>query len=98
MLRTDPASLFRYLRAGKTADKASSQNQLLSSYTPHCSLIHLALLLYCSVAYSEQRPDNFVNLLDLEPTIHLEMRYAGSHNFMGRPGITVSITSNGDDS
>ncbi|SVE57305.1 uncharacterized protein METZ01_LOCUS510159, partial [marine metagenome] len=27
----------------------------MSNYTPHCSLIHLALLLYCSVAYSEQR-------------------------------------------
>jgi len=98
MPRTDPASLFRYLRAGKTADKASSQNQLMSNYTPHCSLIHLALLLYCSAANSELRPDNFVNLLDLEPTIHLGMRYAGSHNFRGRPSITVSVTSNGDDS
>lgn len=85
MLRTDPASLFRYLRAGKTADKASSQNQLMSNYTPHYSLIHLALLLYCSAANSELRPDNFVNLLNLEPTIHLEMRYASSHNFLGRP-------------
>lgn len=85
MLRTDPASLFRYPRAAKTADKASSQNQLMSSYTPHYSLIHLALLFYCSAANSELRPDNFVNLLNLEPTIQLEMRYASSHNFIGGP-------------
>jgi zinc D-Ala-D-Ala dipeptidase len=32
-----------------------------------------------------QRPDNFVSLADVDPSIPVELRYFGSHNFMGRP-------------
>src|SRR3982751_1764755 len=32
-----------------------------------------------------QRPDTFVSLADVEPSIVVELRYFGSHNFMGRP-------------
>lgn len=32
-----------------------------------------------------QRPPDFVSLTDIEPTIVLELRYYGSHNFTGRP-------------
>ena len=58
-----------------------------SSNTPGLArpFINILLTLYCSFSISEQRPDDFVNLLDLVPTIHLEMRYASSHNFLGRP-------------
>jgi len=31
-----------------------------------------------------ERPDNFVSLTDVEPTILVELRYFGTHNFMGR--------------
>jgi D-alanyl-D-alanine dipeptidase len=31
-----------------------------------------------------ERPDTFVSLSDLDPTILLELRYFGTHNFMGR--------------
>jgi D-alanyl-D-alanine dipeptidase len=58
-----------------------------SSNTPALAglVINTLLILYCSFTAGQQRPDDFVNLLDLDPTIHLEMRYASSHNFLGRP-------------
>jgi D-alanyl-D-alanine dipeptidase len=40
-------------------------------------------LLVCSAAYS--LPENFVYLNKIDPSIQQEMRYAGYHNFMGRP-------------
>lgn len=66
-----------------------------SSNTPGRAglVIKILLTLYCSVTAGQQRPDDFVNLLDLDPTIHLEMRYASSHNFLGRPvyGYDTSV-------
>lgn len=37
----------------------------------------------CSAA--EQLPENFVHLKEIAPSIIQEMRYAGSHNFVGKP-------------
>jgi len=32
-----------------------------------------------------QRPDTFVSLAEVDPSIVIELRYFGSHNFLGRP-------------
>src|SRR5512138_905639 len=33
----------------------------------------------------DARPDDFVSITDLDPTVVVELRYFGSHNFTGRP-------------
>lgn len=38
-----------------------------------------------NVAHANTLPQGFVYLKDVNPTIVQEMRYAGSHNFIGRP-------------
>ena len=32
-----------------------------------------------------QRPDTFVSLAEVDPSIAIELRYFGSHNFLGHP-------------
>ena len=56
-------------------------------------LISILLTLCCNATAGESRPANFVNLLALDPTIHLEMRYASSHNFIGRPIYGYDISA-----
>lgn len=46
--------------------------------------LSLAALTACG-GTSSQMPDDFVRLSDAAPDIVQEMRYAGEHNFMGRP-------------
>ena len=46
---------------------------------------------------TQQLPDGFVYLDNVEPTIVVELRYAGHHNFIGRPiagyqGVRAIIT------
>ena len=36
-------------------------------------------------ANAEQRPDSFVDAASVAPGLVVEMRYAGAHNFVGRP-------------
>ena len=45
----------------------------------------LMLLGVGSTAGAEEAPAGFVWLKDIDPTIEQEIRYYGSHNFMGRP-------------
>jgi zinc D-Ala-D-Ala dipeptidase len=45
----------------------------------------VALLVLCSQAAAQQRPAAFVDAATLVPGLIVEMRYAGSHNFVGRP-------------
>jgi zinc D-Ala-D-Ala dipeptidase len=45
----------------------------------------VALLVFCSQAAAQQRPAAFVDAATLVPGLIVEMRYAGSHNFVGRP-------------
>lgn len=48
-------------------------------------LLLLALVAAPATARSSDLPEGFVRLHSLAPTIRHEMRYAGSHNFVGRP-------------
>lgn len=46
-----------------------------------------SIILYASpvILNLEKKPQNFVYLKDIDPTIIQEMRYAGYHNFVGHP-------------
>lgn len=50
-------------------------------------IVMISLLSYCLVAYATDRalPAGFVYLKDIDPTIQQDIRYASSHNFIGRP-------------
>lgn len=37
------------------------------------------------ISSDETGNTQFVDLLEVDPTIHVEMRYSGNHNFIGRP-------------
>jgi zinc D-Ala-D-Ala dipeptidase len=43
------------------------------------------LVLWGLLAGATQMPEDFVSLADKDPTIGVEIRYATSHNFVGRP-------------
>lgn len=43
------------------------------------------LFLLISKVVSQNKPDDFVYLLDLEPSIKIELRYFSNNNFIGRP-------------
>jgi zinc D-Ala-D-Ala dipeptidase len=45
----------------------------------------LALLALCGQAFAQERPAAFVDAAIIVPGLIVEMRYAGSHNFTGRP-------------
>jgi D-alanyl-D-alanine dipeptidase len=56
--------------------------------------IGLGALLGCAPASQirepsrlDARPDDFVSIADVDSTIQVELRYFGSHNFMGRPVV-----------
>ncbi len=42
-------------------------------------------LLFYSANYAQQLPKGFVYIKDIIPSIELELRYSGSHNFIGKP-------------
>ena len=44
-----------------------------------------AALLFISSAYAAERPSAFVDAAAVVPGLVVEMRYAGAHNFVGRP-------------
>ncbi|MGB6536712.1 MAG: M15 family metallopeptidase [Xanthobacteraceae bacterium] len=44
-----------------------------------------ALLVLCTQAAAQQRPAAFVDVSSVVPGLIVDMRYAGSHNFVGRP-------------
>ena len=47
--------------------------------------IAAAILFVPLPAHASDLPENFVRLVDIDPTIRQDMRYAGSLNFLGRP-------------
>ena len=49
------------------------------------SLVLTMLLLPAPVLAGSALPKGFVYLRDVDPTIVQDIRYAGSHNFVGRP-------------
>jgi D-alanyl-D-alanine dipeptidase len=48
-------------------------------------LVLILMLLPAPVSAGSALPKGFVYLRDIDPTIVQDMRYAGSHNFVGRP-------------
>lgn len=44
-----------------------------------------ALSLTLACAHAQARPEGFVDAASVAPGLHVEMRYAGAHNFVGRP-------------
>lgn len=50
-----------------------------------CLTIGLSLFTLCLRGQEKIMPSDFVYVKDIIPTISLEMRYFGSHNFTGRP-------------
>lgn len=56
-------------------------------------MIAAALALALAVADAPSPPDGFVRLSDIAPSIVEDMRYAGAHNFTGRPvpGYEASV-------
>jgi D-alanyl-D-alanine dipeptidase len=52
---------------------------------PTCTFLALATLLLPAAAEAGSLPRGFVYLRDVDPTIVQDIRYAGSHNFVGRP-------------
>ena len=66
----------------------ASPLRLLMKWTAERRIVILALvmsLLSPAAISQERRPDDFVDASELVPGLVLEMRYAGSHNFIGRP-------------
>ena len=55
--------------------------------TVRASFAALLVVLACSHAANAQqrRPDTFVDAATVVPNLAVEMRYAGAHNFVGRP-------------
>lgn len=49
------------------------------------TLILALLLSACASAETPARPDGFVDARSVAPGLVVEMRYAGAHNFVGRP-------------
>ncbi len=47
--------------------------------------LSLLLLIWLSPSQASQLPKDFVYLRDIDPSIIQDMRYAGFHNFVGRP-------------
>jgi D-alanyl-D-alanine dipeptidase len=47
--------------------------------------LSLFTVLLGGVAFAQDRPATFVNAASVVPGLIVEMRYAGSHNFVGRP-------------
>lgn len=48
-------------------------------------LVSMCLLMITQFSFSQSLPPGFVYLKDIDPSIIQEMRYASSHNFVGRP-------------
>jgi D-alanyl-D-alanine dipeptidase len=51
----------------------------------HAGLIAIMMLLPAAASAGSALPKGFVYLRDIDPTIVQDIRYAGSHNFVGRP-------------
>jgi D-alanyl-D-alanine dipeptidase len=49
------------------------------------AIIVMISMLASTVGFAENLPNGMVYLKDIDPTIQQDMRYAGNHNFIGRP-------------
>jgi len=57
----------------------------LARPVPLFPLFALALFACGKAPVPPGSPHRFVSVADVDPSIHVEIRYAGAHNFMGRP-------------
>jgi zinc D-Ala-D-Ala dipeptidase len=63
----------------------SARCAFLTLFAIRCSLFALFVTLAVHSALAEERPATFVDAATVVPGLIVEMRYAGSHNFVGRP-------------
>ncbi len=56
-----------------------------SPFAIRCSVIAGLLAMLCANAAAQERPAGFVDAATVVPGLIVELRYAGSHNFVGRP-------------
>jgi zinc D-Ala-D-Ala dipeptidase len=68
---------------GRSRRQQSLPNHLL--FTIRCSLAGAVLATLCAHAFGQERPATFVDAATVVPGLILDMRYAGPHNFVGRP-------------
>ncbi len=64
---------------------ASSRGRHLENMLIRAGFLLLMMMLPASVLAGSALPRGFVYLRDVDPTIVQDIRYAGSHNFVGRP-------------
>ena len=76
MARTDPRCPDRLLLYGRL----STFGMLICA-----GLVLIVMILPAPALASSALPKGFVYLRDIDPTIVQDIRYAGSHNFVGRP-------------
>ncbi len=68
---------------GRSCWQRSRTNYLL--FAIRCSLAGAVAVTLCAHARGQERPAGFVDAATIVPGLVLDMRYAGSHNFVGRP-------------
>jgi zinc D-Ala-D-Ala dipeptidase len=68
---------------GRSWRRRSQPNYFLLAI--RCSFAGAVLATPCAQAFSQERPAAFVDAATVVPDLVLDMRYAGSHNFVGRP-------------
>ena len=67
----------------KSIQQRSDLSNLL--FAVRCSVLAGFLALFCANAVAQERPAGFVDAATVVRGLIVEMRYAGSHNFVGRP-------------
>ena len=70
-------------RVGKTEQRSRISNYSL--FAIRHSLIAALTVVVGSQALAQDRPGSFVDAATVVPGLIVDMRYAGSHNFVGRP-------------
>ena len=68
---------------GRRCRQTSRTNYLL--FAIRCSLAGAVVVMLSAHARGQERPAGFVDAATVVPGLILDMRYAGSHNFVGRP-------------
>lgn len=54
-------------------------------FVPRAAFAGVAAMVFGTEAFGADLPEGFVYLRDVDGSIHQDIRYAGSHNFVGRP-------------
>ena len=71
--------------AAQQMTRTSQHGPILSLRTIRCALVAVTLIALASQTFAQDRPAAFVDAATVVPGLIVDMRYAGSHNFVGRP-------------